>query len=155
MTLRAGLIAAIAVVGADRIVKWWMIGVVEDRGGIVITPFFNLVLARNTGISFGLGNDGTLPPWLLAGVAFVIAAGLVWWLVRARTLWLSLALGLVIGGAVGNAIDRLLWGFVADFFDFHALGYHWPAFNVADMAVVGGVGMILLEGIATRPRRHK
>ena len=75
---------------------------------------------------------------------------LLFWLRRAESRWLAAALGLIIGGALGNALDRLRSGFGEDFFDFHAFGYHWPAFNVADMAIFGGVAFIVLDGFAFR-----
>jgi signal peptidase II len=90
-------------------------------------------------------------PYLLAGFAAAVSVALIVWLARAENAIVAAALGLVIGGALSNALDRLLYGAVADFFDFHALGWHWPAFNVADMAVVGGVGGLLGDSLF-RPR---
>ncbi|MBC7136816.1 MAG: signal peptidase II, partial [Oceanibaculum nanhaiense] len=82
-------------------------------------------------------------PWILSLVAIIIAAGLFVWLRRARNPLLAVALGLVIGGALGNVIDRVRFGAVVDFLDFHISGYHWPAFNIADAAISLGVVMIL------------
>ena len=116
-----------------------------------MAPFFNIVYARNTGMSFSmLSSAGPWGRWLLVALSLAIVAALLVWLRRARSGWLAAALGLIIGGALGNALDRLLFGAVADFFDFHAFGYHWPAFNVADMAIFGGVAFIVLEGFTER-----
>jgi signal peptidase II len=147
--LRFGLIVAIAAVLLDRVSKWRLIEWLREHGPSEITGFFNLVYVRNTGISFGLGNDGSISAWIPSLLALAIVIFLLFWLRRAQTRWLGAAIGLVIGGAVGNVIDRVLWGAVADFFDFHAFGYHWPAFNVADMAIFIGVVMILTEGYVT------
>jgi signal peptidase II len=84
---------------------------------------------------------------LLVGFALLISGALVVWLARETRMLTRLALGLVLGGAVGNAIDRLRFGAVVDFLDFHALGYHWPAFNVADSAIVIGAGLLVLESL--------
>ena len=111
---------------------------------IVLTGFFNLTPVWNRGVSFGLfaGHQEWIP-WILSLVAVAIAAGLFVWLRRAEHRLLALALGAVIGGALGNVIDRLRFGAVVDFLDFHISGYHWPAFNVADAAISLGVVMIL------------
>ena len=106
------------------------------------------MLVWNPGISFGmLGRLGDLGPWLLIGCAVAIAVALAFWLLRESRPLTRLALGLVLGGAIGNAIDRIRFGAVVDFLDFHALGYHWPAFNVSDSAIVVGAGLLVLEGL--------
>jgi signal peptidase II len=112
-----------------------------------VTDFFNLVLVFNKGISFGLLNSG-LGPLVFAGVAGAIILVLLYMLVRTETKVAAIAIGLLIGGAVGNLVDRFRHGAVVDFLDFHAFGYHWPAFNVADSAVVLGVGLLLLQSLA-------
>lgn len=119
----------------------------------LITNNFNLVLHCNRGVTFGLFNNGhDLSPYIFVGVALVIMGLLFAWLVRATSYLTVTGLGLVLGGAVGNVIDRLQHGGVVDFLDFHAFGYHWPAFNVADAAIVCGVGLLLFENLV-RPQK--
>jgi signal peptidase II len=116
-------------------------------------PFFNFVLTRNTGISYGLfQTQGVLGQWVLLGVKG-LAVVLLWvWLARARDRLTALSLGLIIGGAVGNAIDRLAYGWVADFVFFHVSGgnwrFNWYVFNLADSAIVAGVIGLLYESLA-------
>ena len=113
-----------------------------------VTDFFNLVLVGNTGSAFSfLGQAGGWQIWLFSSLAVAVTLGIVYalWKINHRTL-LSLALTLVAAGAVGNLIDRVTLGYVIDFLDFHALGYHWPAFNVADIWIcAGAVGIVLDE----------
>lgn len=150
LMLRHGLVAAAAVIVIDRVSKAWLLDYLADMTGRVeLAPFFNLVMVWNRGISFGLFQSGEAGRWLLTALSLVIVAGLSVWLYRARVWYLAVAIGAVIGGALGNVIDRLLYGAVADFFDFHAAGYHWPAFNVADAAIVSGVGVIVLLSLLT------
>lgn len=142
---RLGLIVALLVFVADMATKEWMLSLIFDPPRrIVLTGFFNLTPVWNRGVSFGLfaGHQEWIP-WILSLVAVAIAAGLFVWLRRAEHRLLALALGAVIGGALGNVIDRLRFGAVVDFLDFHISGYHWPAFNVADAAISLGVVMIL------------
>jgi signal peptidase II len=150
-TFGLGLAAVVLVL--DQATKWWMLEVVGIalRPPIEVTPFFNLVMVWNRGVSFGLfAHEAEVMPYVLSGVAVAISVALFVWLARAERRWIAAAIGLVVGGAVGNVIDRLRFGAVADFFDVHVAGWHWPAFNVADAAIVVGVGMILLDGFATR-----
>lgn len=119
-----------------------------------ITSFFNLVLVYNRGISFGLFNQAPVEaqPYIFLGISVIISCALLVWLFRTRSALIVTALAMVIGGAIGNAIDRVLHGAVIDFLDFYVtIGswvYHWPAFNVADSAIVCGVGLILLDSLA-------
>ncbi|MBL4885606.1 MAG: signal peptidase II [Planctomycetaceae bacterium] len=138
------LIVAVFIVAtdtfADRIINK---GLAEQGGGsLPVTPFFNLVSVQNTGVSFGLLQEISYGRWVLLGLSLIITAALVVWLFRTSSLVLSCALGLVIGGAVGNMIERARYGAVFDFLDFHAYGWHWPAFNFTDSAIV--IGMFLL-----------
>ncbi len=127
---------------------------IAARPPIEVTAFFNLVMVWNTGVSFGMFADSvSWMPWVLIGVALVIAAGLSVWLWRCADRFIGLALGLVIGGAIGNVIDRARFGAVADFFDFHVAGLHWPAFNIADSAICIGVALLLWDGLV-RSRRQ-
>lgn len=146
--MRRGLLVALAVVALDQAVKAWVVAFFAARGTdmVAVLPVFNLVLTWNHGVSFGLFNGGgeTL---LFAVLAAAIVAALVWWLSRAGTHGLQLAIGLVIGGAVGNIVDRLARGAVVDFLDFHLGTLHWFAFNVADTAICLGVFFIALDGL--------
>jgi signal peptidase II len=145
-SLAHGLGLAAAVVALDQITKWWILEhVMQPPRVIEITSFFNLVMTWNRGVSFGLFNtDSPYNALVLSGVALVIVAALLVWLARATHALMSWGLGLIIGGAIGNLIDRLRFGAVADFLDVHAWGWHWPAFNVADAAIT--VGVVLLIG---------
>jgi signal peptidase II len=114
----------------------------------VIDDFFRLVIVWNPGVSFGfLGGDKALPPWVLSVVAIAVCVGLFVWLRRIDRPLIGWGIGLVIGGAIGNVIDRARWGAVFDFADFHVAQWHWPAFNVADSAIVVGVGLMLIDSL--------
>lgn len=147
--LRLGLVVAIVVIVFDQATKWWIMAMVMQPPRIIpVTPFFNLVMGWNRGISFGLfDGDSAVNVWILPLVALAIVAALVVWLRRVQGVWLASAIGLVIGGALGNVVDRLRFGAVADFLDFHVAGYHWPAFNVADSGITVGVTMLVLDSL--------
>ncbi len=154
--LRLGLAVAAAVAALDQFVKWWAIGALaEFPQGVEIASFFRLVMVWNRGISFGMFGGGALPPWLLAAFSGLIAAGLTFWLSRVGERWLAIGLGLIIGGAVGNIVDRLRFGAVADFLDFHLGAYHWWAFNVADAAISVGVGVLVIDSLLNRRGKPK
>ncbi|MBK4721345.1 signal peptidase II [Azospirillum sp. YIM DDC1] len=145
-----GLSVAALVVVLDQLTKWWILDVVMQPYPRVVevTPFFNLVLAWNTGVSFGtFGSSHAWMPYVLAAVAFAIVVALLLWLRQADRRYLALALGMVIGGAIGNVIDRFLYGAVADFLDFHIGGWHFWAFNVADSGISVGVALLVLDGL--------
>jgi signal peptidase II len=146
---RWGLGVALVTVVLDQATKAIALATLEQP--IVVTPFFNLVLVWNRGVSFGMFNSGgALAPWLLSGLALAVVIGLVIWLRRADQLLTALGLGLVIGGAVANVIDRIRFGAVVDFLDFHLAGYHWPAFNLADAGICVGAALMLADGLLTR-----
>ena len=149
--LRVGLVVSALILLVDQATKLWIVEAVMDPPRLIpLGPFANLTLVWNRGISFGILGDGAVGPFLLAGLAFAISLGLVMWLRQAESGLLAVGLGGVIGGAVGNAIDRLHWGAVADFVDLHAAGWHWPAFNVADAAITVGVILVLVDGLFPR-----
>jgi len=162
--LRSGLIAAIVALVIDQASKLWLLNVyvLGPRGTVKITPFFDLVLAWNTGISYGWFQDsGPLGQTMLLIVkaAAVIVLGV--WMAKSGTRLAVIGLGLIIGGAIGNAIDRLAYGAVVDFALFHIqIGgktYNWCVFNLADVAIVAGVAALLYDsfvspGAAKRPR---
>ena len=135
---------------ADQASKEWLLGFLLKAGTTVpvIDGFFRLVIVWNTGVSFGLmGGDKSLPPWVLSAVAIAVCVGLFLWLRRTDRVFTGWGIGLVMGGAIGNVIDRARWGAVFDFADFHVGEWHWPAFNVADSAIVMGVGLLLLDSL--------
>ena len=150
--MRIGLLAGGIILILDHLTKWLIRDVVLDGTRYIeITGFLNLVEVWNRGVSFGLlASSSAWTPVLLSALAIAISIVLLVWLRKAETLLLSIALGIVIGGAVGNVIDRILWGHVFDFLDFHIAGYHWPAFNVADSAISIGVALILIDGFIAK-----
>ena len=154
---RIGLGAALIVYVLDQVSKIVLVEHMQEVGRQVVIPgLFNLVMVWNTGISFGIGRDGgPITAWLLAGLALVITVGLTLWLIRMRRPKLALAVGLIIGGALGNATDRVARGAVADFFDFHIANTHWPAFNIADSAIVLGAITLLVDGLWRRRDTNK
>jgi signal peptidase II len=156
--LRAGVIAAIVVLALDQASKYWLLFVFDigHRGAVRVTPFFDLVLAWNVGISFGwFQNDSPAAQIALMAVKAVAVVVLAIWMARSRTLLATLALGLIIGGAVGNAIDRFAYGAVVDFALFHVqIGgkpFDWYVFNLADVAIVAGVAALLYDSFLGVP----
>ena len=150
--LRYGVLAATATLVLDQASKFWLVRIfgIAQRGAVKLTPFFDLVLAWNQGISFGwFQNDGPAAQIILIAVKAVAVVVLAVWMARSRTLIATLALGLIIGGAVGNGIDRLAYGAVVDFALFHVhIGentFNWYVFNLADAAIVAGVAALLYE----------
>jgi signal peptidase II len=154
---RLGLAVAIAAAAVDQASKLWVIFGTDlgTRGSITLLPFLDLVLTWNTGISYGLfPQEGPLGQWALLALK-AIAAVLLWvWLARASSRLTAVALGLIIGGAVGNAIDRLAYGAVADFVLLHvttaSFNFKWYVFNIADAAIVAGVVGLLYETLIPR-----
>lgn len=153
--MRFGLSIAAAVIALDQLTKWLIVLVVMgDRPrSIEILPFFNIVLVYNRGVSFGMFRAGSdVMPWVLSGVALVITVALLIWMRRVEGRLIATGLGLVIGGALGNMIDRIFTSqrAVIDFLDFH-LGEcaycHWPAFNVADSCITIGVVLLLIDSL--------
>ena len=142
-----GLAAAVLLL--DQLTKWLIVAVVMQPPRVVeVTGFFNLVLTHNTGISLGMWS-GASPwkPWVLSGLALAIVAGLLIWLRRQVRTLPAVAIGLVVGGAIGNVIDRWHAPGVIDFLDVHAFGWHWWAFNVADSAISVGVALLVFDGL--------
>jgi signal peptidase II len=154
MLARGLALAALAAI-VDQLSKIWVLQIFADRpldGRVIeVAPFFNLVLTWNRGMSFGLFNtNGSLNTAIFTVLATVIVIGLALWLRRVEKPLLAAAVGLVIGGAVGNVVDRLWRGAVVDFLDFHWAGWHFYVFNVADAAISVGVGLMLLDGVLVR-----
>ena len=151
--LRLGWMVAIVVLVADQAHKWWMLKVWRLAEGqrVTVLPFLDFVYVKNLGISYRLfTQDGHLGQWLLTGFAVVAVALLTLWLrTGVTTRLLAVSVGLIIGGAIGNAIDRVLIGGVADFFSLHAFGFYWYVFNIADVAIVAGVIGMLWDSLVT------
>lgn len=148
--LTLGLAVAAVVVVLDQLTKWWILNTVMQPFPRVVevTPFFNLVLTWNPGVSFGMfAHEAEYMPYVLSAVSVVITLFLLGWLRRADSRFVALCLGLVIGGAMGNVVDRLLYGAVADFLDFHAFGFHFWAFNIADSGISVGVILLVIDGL--------
>ena len=145
-----GLDALVAAL--DQLSKWIIVAhVMNPPVQIEVTSFFNLVLAHNRGVSFGMFAAGSeLGKWILVGLALMISGFLVRWLFQSSSPFSIIALGLILGGAVGNVIDRVLIGAVVDFLDFHAFGTHWPAFNVADTTIFLGAAGLIFESFFSK-----
>jgi signal peptidase II len=159
--LRPGLATAIIVAILDQLSKAAVLAHFAGRAFDAerIAPFFNLVLTLNRGMSFGLfnagpGERGALNTLLFSLAAVIIVAGLIYWLRRVSSPLLAVAIGLIVGGAVGNVIDRIRHGAVVDFLDFHIGYWHWPAFNLADSAICLGVALMLFDSLLLRREVH-
>src|SRR5215212_8236167 len=151
---RFGVVVAAVCAAADQALKLWLIFVLDLRahGIITLTPFLDLVLTWNRGISYGMfQQDGALGRWVLLALTLVAVILIGVWLARTTSRLTALALGLIIGGAIGNAIDRLAYGAVADFVLFHVttetINFKWYVFNLADAAIVAGVIGLLYESL--------
>lgn len=172
------IVAIFALIAADQLSKWWVFEILLRAKGDarpffewlvtarhwsvygdpsefaerLLAPFANLVMVWNKGVSFGLfAGTGAQNPYILVGVAAVITAALLGWLSQARDGMMRAALVLIISGAIANVYDRLRFGAVADFMDLHVAGYHWPAFNIADSAIVIGAALLVLDALNFRP----
>ena len=155
---RVGILAAAVTLVADQASKLWLLNVFElaRRGAVKVTPFFDLVLAWNIGISFGwLQNDSQAAQIALMAVKAVAVVALAIWMARSHTRLATVALGLIIGGAIGNGIDRLAYGAVVDFallhLDIGGATYNWYVFNLADVAIVAGVAALLYDSFLGVP----
>lgn len=159
--LRRALVVALAVLAIDQVTKFFVVEMLELRTRLFIPvadPWLNLTMAWNEGINFGLFDFGAAGRWVLVALATAIVVGLLLW-VRRTSGWLpALGTGAIVGGAVGNVIDRLRYGAVADFINMSCCGITNPfAFNVADAAIFGGAALLLLAGRgspAPAPRRR-
>jgi signal peptidase II len=155
-----GLVLAALVVVLDQITKYALLMTMEEVGGrfIDVTSFFSIVLVMNRGVSFGMFNtaDATVGGGVVfSALAAIIVVMLLAWLWRARSTLIAVGTGLVIGGAIGNVVDRLRLGAVVDFLDFHLGTWHWPAFNAADSAICIGVGLLVIDGLLVRGEKTK
>lgn len=148
---RLGLIVFLVTLVLDQAHKWWMLlgyGI-ADKGRVYVTPFLDLVYVKNTGISYSMFDQDSFAGQLMLASFGLLATIAMWiWLARGGNgKLLAVSLGLIMGGAIGNAIDRLILGGVADFFSLHAFGFYWYVFNIADVAIVAGVLGLLYDSL--------
>jgi len=144
---RAAYLVAICVIALDQLTKAWVVyGLnLPLHGHIDLTPIFDLTLVWNRGMSFGFGaGHGDVARWGFSIFAIAIAGGVAWWSRTIERPLLAWTLGLLMGGAIGNVIDRIRFGAVVDFLDFSGLGFPW-VFNVADSAITIGAVLIVIE----------
>ncbi|MDZ4790992.1 MAG: signal peptidase II [Hyphomicrobiales bacterium] len=145
-----GLAIAALVFAVDQAHKYWMIHVYEiaKRGKVSVAPYLDLVMVWNPGVSYGLlpqnSANGKL---VLIGLSLVAAVALTLWLAHMVSRWTAASVGLIVGGALGNTVDRIVYGAVADFFSFHYASFSWYVFNIADVAIVAGVIGLLAESL--------
>ncbi|MCG3200231.1 MAG: Lipoprotein signal peptidase [Gammaproteobacteria bacterium] len=142
------------VVALDQATKYIATSALELYESIEVLPFFNLTLVHNFGAAFSfLSQAGGWQRWFFSVLAFVVSVVIIVWLPRVRDahIHLPLALSLVLGGTLGNLVDRMALGYVVDFLDFHAGGRHWPAFNVADTSITLGALFLILDTLRRQP----
>ncbi len=153
---RLGIIAALLSLIVDQIHKTWMLRVykIAEQDVVNVGPFFDLVLVWNKGISYGLfQQDGLTGRLALVIFAVLACLALLVVLARSESVTMAVSVGLIIGGALGNAVDRLIYGAVADFFSLHAFGLYWYVFNIADVAIVAGAVGLLYDSLVTSRKK--
>lgn len=156
--MRLGLVIAAIALILDQLSKYWILAIYDlpQKTSVEILPFFSLTMVWNKGISLGLFQAGSdVARWALVAVTAIVTVFLVFWLAKAQAKLLKIALGLVIGGALGNIIDRIHLGAVADFIHLHGFGYSFYVFNVADAAISVGVGLLLLDAYFLSGKKDK
>jgi signal peptidase II len=153
------LLLSTAVIVLDQVTKMMIIENLTLYQRVQITPFFDLVRLHNTGAAFSfLANSSGWQNWLFTGIAGIVSVGILYWLVtlpRKGHRILAMGLALVLGGAIGNVIDRSFYGYVVDFILFHYREWSYPAFNFADSAITCGVILILYDGVILDRRRQR
>ena len=150
--IKSWLWLAAALIAVDQISKWIVLGALQPGDSHYVAPFFNWVLTFNSGAAFSFLSDaGGWQRWLFTLLALAVSAWIVTLLRRHTSKFrLSLALTLVLGGALGNVIDRLRFGAVVDFIQWHVAGYYWPAFNIADSAITVGAVILAWDQFASK-----
>lgn len=154
--LTSGLVwswVAILIIAIDRISKMWVVTNLQLHEPVAVLPVFNLTLWYNTGAAFSfLHNMSGWQNWFLGSLAFIVSIVVIGWMARipARSWWLSIALAFILGGALGNAWDRILYGYVIDFLSFHWGDWYFAIFNVADSAICVGAAMVLLHWLLVK-----
>ena len=150
--VQLGLLVAVLAIGVDQVTKWWILASVMDPPRVInVTPFFNVVLVWNRGISFGMfSNESMAGVWILSLLALIIVGFLINWLRKAESRRVAISLGLIIGGALGNVIDRAVHSAVLDFLDFYIGSVRWPAFNAADSFITVGAIFLIADSLFSR-----
>ena len=152
-----GLSLALLIIILDQLSKYYILEyVVNEYGVIPCTSFFNIVRAWNTGVSFSMFNDmGNMGIWVLSLSSIIIVCFLIYWLYKENNKLIQISLGFIIGGALGNVIDRIRLGAVFDFLDFYVGDKHWPAFNVADSFICIGATIIIIHGLFVAQKKEE
>ena len=146
----AGLVIAGICLVLDQVSKWWVVNIYQlmDKGRVNILPHFDMVFVKNKGVSYGMfTQDSQAGQYFLIAFALATVVAMMVWLWRAESRVVALSLGLIIGGAVGNSIDRAVYGGVIDFISLYGFDYYWYVFNIADMAIVAGVMGLIYDSI--------
>jgi len=145
------------VVVLDQVSKWVMVSWLSLYETVAVIPYFNLTMAHNTGAAFSfLAGAGGWQRWFFIGLATAISIGLFIWLNKlAKTKLEATSISLILGGAIGNVIDRIYFGYVIDFLDVYYGTYHWPAFNIADSAIVVGAALLIIDSFRAEPNQDQ
>ena len=149
-----GTIISVLTIILDQLSKYFVSShLLEKVQYLEVTHYFSFVRAWNTGVSFSMfSGNGVIGSAILSLVAIIIVAFLFYWLKKEKSTFLQIAIGLIIGGALGNLIDRIRFGAVFDFLDFSIFDYHWPAFNIADSAICIGATLIIIDNFLIKKR---
>ena len=142
------------VIVLDQASKWVMMSWLSLYETVAVIPFFNLTMAHNTGAAFSfLAQAGGWQRWFFVGLSVLISIGLLIWLTKlAKTNMEAISVSLILGGAIGNVIDRIYFGYVIDFLDVYYGTHHWPAFNIADSAIVIGAGLLIIDSFRSESK---
>lgn len=141
---------SIVVILLDQGTKYLAESQLQLYESVTVLPFFNFTLVYNTGAAFSfLADAGGWQRWFFVGLSLTVSLGLIFWLYRLQpnAHWDAAAVALILGGALGNVIDRLWYGYVIDFIDLYYQSWHWPAFNIADSAITVGAALLILQGL--------
>jgi signal peptidase II len=132
----------------DQASKWWMVSWLSLYETVAVMPYFNLTMAHNYGAAFSfLAEAGGWQRWFFVGLAVIVSLVLIIWLAKLKPAAKleAISLSLILGGAIGNVIDRINYGYVVDFLDIYYGSYHWPAFNIADSAICIGAVLLVID----------
>jgi len=154
---RAGLIVALLAFIADQLHKYWMIEIyrIADRGRVEVASFLDLVMVWNPGVSYGLfPADSETGRLVLVGFSLLAVIVLILWMSNVGSRLVAISIGLIVGGALGNMVDRIYYGAVADFFSFHFDGFYWYVFNIADVTITAGVIGLIIDWLIPSESAH-
>lgn len=146
----AGIVAALAAILLDQATKQMALALFSPADPVDVLPILQFTLAWNRGVSFGMFGGGGVPPWGFIAISIAISAFLAWQVWKAETRLAALGYALIVGGALGNVVDRAIYGAVIDFILLYWRDWHWPVFNVADMAITFGVGAVIIDSLWPR-----